>query len=1025
MSLKLKQMFSNFIYKLRVGLKGLGVRLGNFFNRFSRRKPDNELTEPIAQEPELALDDTGTYVIRKGGQTLNVRRVGFASEAPQGETISFKPINATAVVKTKTDIYKPEKTKRHPGIKDEAESMFTERAKMRPFLLSVMFTTIKVLFSLLVVFGLGCLGLGLGIFRAYIETTPELDTSRLTDSDLTSYIYDKNGDLITTFAGMEYRDWVNFEDIPDMLKNAVIAIEDVRFYKHEGVDYKRLFSAIVNTFRNTNTHGGSTITQQLIKNNILSDEQTYKRKIREAYLALELEDMLDKDSIIEAYLNDVFLGESNYGVKAAAKDYFGKELNELTIRECAMLAGCIQKPYTFNPRKNMYQRDSMDLTNERTDTVLDRMYSAGFITYEQYQHALKDTVHIVEVSQKKQLYDMPYFVEYAVRDVITHMLKQRGLLDTTANRSAIENELRTGGYKIYTTVDPDIQNAVQDTLANWENYPTLADPSAGVKITTNTDGSTMEVVQPQAAAVVLDYRTGELRAVVGGRNTPTMKKEWNRAYQSSLPVGSSIKPIAVYGPALDLGASPGSVIYNIPGAIKGYGGKGYPNLGDEDFLGPVTMRTGVVESLNIVAARTLFEKVTLQTSFDYLVNLGIDSSRINMDGPGLALGTSGITPIEMAGAYGTIATGGTYYEPLSFTKVVDARGNVVLDANEIRDTHQVFKTSTAYMLVDMLTNAVKSGTGIRAKIDGVTVAGKTGTNADYGSVYFAGMTPYYVATVWIGHDDYAQKLKSGSTGGRYAAPLWQAFMSKIHEGLSDKPIIDASPEELGLIKVKVCTVSGLLATEACEHDNSGHLPVSEYYLTGTEPAEQCNMHVLTNVCNQSNQQASEYCPSASTAGVVLINSESPYRQFETETLLKAIPNAVLTDIDISLYGKFAYEPSQLCKLHTPGWVLSQQSDVHQTVTAPANALLAEVNSFLNMNYWSLSADQRSLLAQGITLLNNALATGDTVQAAEQMQALQKMFEEVKSALPQNPEPSETNGGGFSTDGFVDNTFGNE
>ena len=281
------------------------------------------------------------------------------------------------------------------------EELLVQRKGERSFLLATFFSTLKVMLLLLVLCGAGGFGLVMGVAKAYIDTTPELDISQLTKSARTSFIYDRRGNLITTFAGMEYRDWAEIEEIPDMLKNAVISVEDVRFYKHDGVDYKRLFSAVINTLRNADTHGGSTITQQLIKNKILSNEQSYKRKIQEAYLSLEVETILSKDEILEAYLNNVFLGDSNYGVKTAAMDYFGKELKALTIRECAMLAGMVQKPYETDPRANTYKRsyedgrNKMDITDARTDVVIECMYKAGFITLEQKEKALSETVTIV------------------------------------------------------------------------------------------------------------------------------------------------------------------------------------------------------------------------------------------------------------------------------------------------------------------------------------------------------------------------------------------------------------------------------------------------------------------------------------------------------------------------------------------------------------------------------------------------------------------------------------------------------
>jgi penicillin-binding protein 1A len=261
-------------------------------------------------------------------------------------------------------------------------------------------------------------------------------------------------------------------------------------------------------------------------------------------------------------------------------DYFGKELSEL---DCSRMrharGGLPQAPYRYDPRKNMYQRDQMEVTDERTNQVLSRMYQAGFITKEQYESALTEQVNIIEVSEQKQMYDMAYFVEYSISDVITHLLEKRGLSNTSANRSAVENELRTSGYHIYTTVDPTIQNTVQTTLSTWDSYPSLADTSKSLLVETGEDGTVTETVEPQAAAVVLDYHTGELRAVVGGRNEPTIRKGINRA-TSYTEVGSSIKPLAVYGPALDLGFSPASIVQNMDGPIQGWTTeKGYPSAG--------------------------------------------------------------------------------------------------------------------------------------------------------------------------------------------------------------------------------------------------------------------------------------------------------------------------------------------------------------------------------------------------------------------------------------------------------------
>ncbi|MEG1559877.1 MAG: PBP1A family penicillin-binding protein [Clostridia bacterium] len=850
----------------------------------------------------------------------------------------------------------------------KSEKLFVKNDEPRSFALSVVFTTLKVLMIVLVFAIIAGAGLVLGVAKAYVDTTPSLDVEKLTDTSLTSYIYDCNGELITTFAGMEYREWASIDEIPDMLKNAVVAIEDVRFYKHGGVDYKRLVSAIINTLRNTDTHGGSTITQQLIKNTILTNVQSYKRKIQEAYLATELESVSDKDKILEAYLNVVYLGDKNYGVKSAAKDFFGKDLNDLTIRECAMLAGMIQKPNGYNPRANTYTRidpetgkNDMERTNARTDIVIRAMYNACFITLDQMKSALGDNVHIVEVSTKTDMYDIPYFVEYGIYDVITSLLYQRDVPDTSKNRSIIEDELRTGGYKIYLTVDTNIQKTVQECVENYSNYPKLRDPSKAIRYEKNADGSVTEIIEPQAAAVVIDYHTGELKAIVGGRTEPERKKEWNRAYMSALPVGSAIKPISVYGPALDLGVSPATIMYNIPGAIEGYGGKGFPSIGQMSTMGPVTVRRGLRSSLNIVAARLLFEKVGLEKSFEYMKNLGIAGDRINKDGPGLALGTSTITPIEMAAAYATIGNGGVYNDPTSFTRVVDSNGSIILDSVQVKNSRRVFKESTAYMLVDMMEDAVNSGTGTAAQISGMTVAGKTGTNSDYSSVYFAGMTPYYVSTVWIGHDYPSNVLANSASGGTYAAPLFKNFMQKIHEGLPDKAIIDANPSELGLKKYNICAVSGLLATPACALDKT-YPPVSDWFLDGTQPKDFCNMHKAFKICDETGAIATAFCPLTHDGALLLISPKSGYNQFNKEYLNQLFPFAIYMDIALDKFTGEGY----FCNVHTT------TVDPIQALIAEAQALISTVRTYLDNPTTMINDHDRHTLENAILRMRAAI-----------------------------------------------------
>ena len=927
--------------------------------------PEEETPRPEAENeqeqsaPEQEVRQEALLPEEEGTRRMTLReRMRGLAGGQEGQTRLFRRQNVPEP---------PVISEQHLYEGGAQESMFTQRTRPRSFGLSVLFTTLKILLVMVVALGFAGLGAVLGIARSYVQTSPELDIGLIENQAQTSIIYDANGDVITNFVGLENREWASIEEIPDMLENAFVAIEDVRFYKHSGVDLKRLISAVINTLRNKNTHGGSTITQQLIKNRVLSNEQSYKRKIQEAYLAFELEREYDKNDILEAYLNAIPLGGLNYGVKAAAKDYFGKELSQLTIRECAMLAGLTQNPTKYNPRSNMYDSNrDFQVTEDRTNTVLAAMYSAGFITRDQYESAKAEKVTILERSTVSQMYDMPAFVEYAVTDVITYMLKDRGMEDTKANRSALEKELRTGGYHIYTTVDPEIQNTVQETLSTWEDYPKIADPTYSVRISKNADGTIDEIVQPQAAAVVIDQHTGQIKAMVGCRDEPTRKKLLNRAYQSNMPIGSSIKPIAVYAPALENGASPASIILNFAQEIEGYGGsKGYPS-GGLTKQGPVTMRKGVISSLNVVAARVLYERVGTEAAREYLIEMGINPDNIFADGPGLALGTSGISMLELTAAYATLANNGTYLEPISFTKVTDAQGNVVLDAEKLRQTRRVFKPATCWMMTSMLEDAVSSG---------MHVAGKTGTNDNYRGVTFAGYTPYYTSAIWIGHDDYRYPLKSGSTGGDYAAPLWQAYMAPIHEGLEDRELLDTDPQDLGLVKVKVCSVSGLLATEACDGDPDGRKPVTDWFTADTVPAEKCNMHSVVPVCQESGQIAGEYCPAdqVKESVVLVIPAESQLATIDEELLSKAMPTAIFGLTDISDLTNLIPELAEqyLCSVHDANSSkLPSQEEIDY-----AQELIDFAHGMLTDPYYDLTEEQKSRLVSLSAQLQNALNSG--------------------------------------------------
>lgn len=764
-------------------------------------------------------------------------------------------------------------------------AIFKPRETERNFLFAVILTTVKMLFFVILLIALIGGGLVAGIAKGWVDTSPSLDLSAIGAQSQTSFIYDSQGNLIMEFKGSENRIYTEIEDIPQQLINAVIAIEDARFYEHHGVDLKRIAGALVSNLMGGYTQGASTITCQLVKLTLLNSDQNYKRKVQEAYLALQLEQNLSKEQILEAYLNVIYMGGSSYGVKIAAQDYFGKDLQDLTLRECACLAGLIRNPWRYNPRRNYYTRNRPEETDKRTNYVLDEMLDHRLITQEEYDLAHDDKLNIIEsgTAASDNMYDNAYYVEYSIYDVVTKMLRVEGLEDTSYNRSQMETKLRNGGYKVFTSLNAEVQQAVQDTITNWTQYPSMRYSNDSSTQASLGGGEYLTVVQPQCACAVLDWHTGELIAIVGGRNEPVQRKQLNRAYQNDMPVGSSIKPLAVYGPAFDMGYSPGTPVMNLPIPIKGWVSEtGYPNnFGGGSFSGVESMRHAINQSHNTSTAHVLMDYVGIENSVTYLLKLGVDPDHILANGSGLALGSSGLTVVELATAFGAIANRGVYQESYAFTQILNADGTVYIDVNEVQETWQAFKPSTAYMLVDVLKGCVQPelGTGSKANFGGLTVAGKTGTNTNNIGVTFAGMTGYYAGAVWVGSDNY-KPLTSDATGGSFAAPLWSAIMSQVHTltgCTQDRPIIAGSPADFGLTACTVCSVSGMLPTSACRNDVNNYGTTTDYYLTGTQPTAYCNMHRAVTVCLNSHQVAAPGCFNTRVYGMIYIPEGHPLR----------------------------------------------------------------------------------------------------------------------------------------------------
>ena len=678
---------------------------------------------------------------------------------------------------------------------------------------SVFRVIVGTVFFIIAVMGFSALMFANNYWQRLLEGCPELDVEQRFDYSSCSTIYDANGEIIAVYPGNENIDWVGYEDIPENLINAFVAIEDVRFYTHTGIDVKRLAGAILGQLTGNDNYGASTITQQLVKNTHLTRAKTYERKAQEIHLSLEMEKTLSKEEILEWYLNILYLGESNYGIKNAAMDYFGKELDELSLREMACIAGLVQSPNVYNPRANLRKGD-MSATNRRTNNVLYTMHANNMISDAEYEQALNDELVVKEYSERFLLYSYPTYVEYAIENVATLILERDGEKVTSETLQEAKNEIRNAGYQIYTAFDKNIQDISQEAVATYNNYPKTK------------NGSEAEV-----SAVIMDHHTGRVVAMIGGREEVTTAEGYNRATDSLQAVGSSMKPVAVYAPALEAGNYPGTTVLDIQEKIEGYKtDQGYPN-GDYDNA-PITMRRALEVSHNIAAVRFLMEKTGVEFAYDYVIAEGFNPDHISESPAGMALGASDVTTLEMTAAYATLANGGVYIEPHAFIYVTDRNGNVIFSEEDSVETHRVYSEETAWLVTDMMETNMSNGYGKRAKLSGMHSAGKTGTH-EYKVISFGGYTPYYTSFLRISTDDYSDFRNASSY--YQSAPLWRAYMQPIHADLEDTRIQEKTAEELGIKKYWVCKNSGMLAKSGCPGQ-------WEYATEESAPTEYCNHH---------------------------------------------------------------------------------------------------------------------------------------------------------------------------------------
>lgn len=880
------------------------------------------------------------------------------------------------------------------------------RRKPRFTLKKLLVITLMTVLISLTLFA-GSVGLA---FVNILTTAPEIDPYSINSGfEETSLIFDKDKNLLEKVETAEYRTFVKLNKVPQFLKDAFISIEDERFYEHPGVDPKGILSSLYENFKAGGVvRGASTITQQLIKNTFLSNEQTLTRKLKEIYLALNLETKLSKDQILESYLNMISLGQNSYGVQEASRTYFSKNVDEINIAQAALLAGIVKGPNIYQPfyrvsplkfdEATMRKIGETEILGEkyilvfntksvqRQKVILKKMLELGKINQTEYNEAINfDVVASLKPSAKKETEITSYATDYVKNQVVEDLMEKYQITKQKA-----QERLFTGGLRIYSTIDTKVQKDLDEVNRNFNGIllgdlkrykaPLLVDrnldkagnivdkdgnlvyykkenlltddgylfiPKGEFSINANGDlaitssrilaykkstdiqdyytidgsknllthrvgglavpdayylrqarhsliikaeffekndkfykvnetgnlfinpeyfyNNKTGLVQPQSATVIMDYKTGHIVAMIGGRDVKG-SRILNRATDTARQPGSSMKPLAVYLPALDNGFTAASPILDIPMITAD--GKVWPNNVYTGFKGITTLRESLIYSINVSSARTL-KKIGIPTSIKYLKKLGI----INEENPSkdnfvqasenkthndenlasLALGgmTKGVSPLDMTAAYSAIANDGVYNEPIIYTKVLDKDGNIVLEKEAKQ--RRVVSPQIAYVMKDILRSTAYEHTGKNAIIKGQASAGKTGTtdyNADF---WFVGFTNYYTAATWMGNDSPKITITQNSW---LAAKLWGHIMTKIHQDKESKPQF-AQPD--GIVKAYVCTKSGKKPNQFCSSDPRGVVR-EEIFAKGTEPTETCNVHVALEVNSSNNKLATEFTP---------------------------------------------------------------------------------------------------------------------------------------------------------------------
>lgn len=783
----------------------------------------------------------------------------------------------------------------------------------------------------------GCAGYG--VYKGIVDSAPNIHDIDATPTGYLSTVLDNQGnETATLVASGSNRVYVTIDEIPLDLQHAFVAIEDARFYEHNGIDITGIVRAgITGITSGRFSQGASTITQQLLKNNVFTDwtsESSFadkmERKIQEQYLAIQLEKVEDKDWILENYLNTINLGQNTLGVQAASQRYFNKDVSELTLSECAVIAGITQNPSRYNPVSNP------DANAERRTKVLNNMLDQGYIDQAAYDTAMADNVYDrIQIVDSETASDNinSYFVDALTEQVIDDLMEVKGYTETQAYKALYE-----GGLTIYSTQDPSIQQICDEEVNNADNYGSETKYSCSYRLTIqkadgtyqnyseqtmlsyyqsknskyNIDFDSKEAVdaaieqykadimedgdtivpngesitytmQPQASMTVIDQSTGEVKAIVGGRGDKTANKTLNRATDTKRQPGSTFKILSAYAPALDIGGMTlASVQDDAPYTYSNAAHTPVNNY-DKSYRGFTTIREGITYSINIVAVKTLTD-IGVDIGYEYLQNFGFSTLCDSDRTQALALGgiTNGVTNLELTAAYATIANGGTYTKPRFYTKILDHDGNVLIDNTP--QTHTVLKETTAWLLTNAMEDVLTNGTGRPAHFNGMPQAGKSGTTSSDRDALFAGYTPYYTCVVWGGYDDNAELSYT-----TYPKTLWKSVMGRIHENLDYKDF--DKPD--GITTATVCKKSGKLAVAGlCDSDPRGSMVESEYFASGTIPKDYCDHHVRVTIDLSTGGIATDTCPEELRSSNVYITGGSAGTQDAPYLLTDDLANSL-------------------------------------------------------------------------------------------------------------------------------------